>query len=145
MGCFFNLACPMQPIGLACHIMWFRLVAAQPWIRAMSKKNAASARKANRYQAILVKIFSNHGGSNKKDFLFERDEIRTVANQLKIQLPKNIGDVLYSQRYRAEWHEAIKSAIPKGHDLVILPAGKSRYRFKLVRGSSRVIPRLDAA
>ena len=79
----------------------------------MSKKNAASARKANRYQAILVKIFSNHGGSNKKDFLFERDEIRTVANQLKIQLPKNIGDVLYSQRYRAEWPEAIKSAIPR--------------------------------
>ena len=29
--------------------------------------------------------------------------------------------------------------------MVILPAGKSRYRFKLVRGSSRVIPRLDAA
>ena len=107
----------------------------------MSKKSAQGARKANRYQAILAKIFSNHGGGNKKDFLFERDEITSVASQLKIQLPKNIGDVLYSQRYRAEWPEAIKSAIPKGHDLVILPAGKSRYRFKLVRGSSRVIPR----
>ena len=112
---------------------------------AMSKKSALGARKANRYQAILVKIFSNHGGGNKKDFLFERDEITTVASQLKIQLPKNIGDVLYSQRYRAEWPEGIKSAIPKGHDLVILPAGKSRYRFNLVRGSRRVIPRLDAA
>jgi hypothetical protein len=111
----------------------------------MPKKSAASSRKANRYQAILVKIFSNHGGKDKKDFLFERDEIRAVANQLEIQLPKNIGDVLYSQRYRAEWPEAIKATIPKGHDWIILPAGKSLYRFKLIRGSSRVIPRLDAA
>src|SRR5579864_6945277 len=148
MGCYFNLACPMRPTGSACPITWFLPAVAQAWMPPMSKKSTLGARKANRYQAILVKIFSNHGGGNKgnkKDFLFERDEITTVASQLKIQLPKNIGDVLYSQRYRAEWPEAIKSAIPKGHDLVILPAGKSRYRFKLVRGSSRVIPRLDAA
>jgi hypothetical protein len=111
----------------------------------MPKKSPAASKKANRYQAILVKIFSNHDGKNNKDFVFEREEIETVAQRLKIKLPKNIGDVLYSQRYRAEWPEEIKTAIPKGHDLVILPAGKSRYRFKLVRGSSRILPRLDAA
>ncbi|MFL6312553.1 MAG: hypothetical protein ACJ71W_10640 [Terriglobales bacterium] len=108
-------------------------------------KKTPKTKKANRYQAILVNIFLSHFKDDEKDFFFERTEIQAVAKKLKIILPKNIGDVLYSQRYRAEWPEKIKATIPNGHDWLILPAGKGRYRFKLIRGSSRVLPRLDAA
>lgn len=109
------------------------------------KAKKTSKKKANRYQAILVNIFLNHFKNEEKDFIFERTEIQAVAKKLKIVLPKNIGDVLYSQRYRAEWPEKIKATIPNGHDWLILPAGKGLYRFKLIRGSSRVLPRQDAA
>lgn len=101
--------------------------------------------KANRYQTILVDIFQNHYSSKHKWFDFQRDEIEQVAAKLKITLPKNIGDVVYSQRYRAEWPEQIKSAIPNGHDWIILPAGRGRYRFKLIKGNSRILPRSNAA
>lgn len=111
----------------------------------MPETESAGRKKANRYQAILVQIFFNHYSKGAKDFEFERKEIEVVADQLEIKLPKNIGDAVYSQRYRAEWPEEIKGTIPKGHDWVILPAGRSVYRFKLIRGSSRVIPRTDAA
>jgi hypothetical protein len=102
--------------------------------------------KANRYQAILVDIFRSHYSSPKvKSFDFQRDEIELVAAKLEIKLPKNLGDVVYSQRYRVEWPEQIKSTIPDGHDWIILPAGRSRYRFKLIRGSSRILPQSNAA
>jgi len=111
----------------------------------MPKRASGGVKKANRYQAILVRIFSNHHQADVNTFDFERQEIEQVADEMEIVLPKNIGDVVYSQRYRAEWPEEIKATIPKGHDWLILPAGRGRYRFKLIRGSSRVVPRLDAA
>lgn len=104
------------------------------------------AKKANRYETILEAIFSNHFKDGKREFDFERKEIEQVAEKLKIVLPKNIGDALYSQRYRAaQWPEKIRKTIPEGCDWVILPAGKGRYRFKLIRGNSRIVPRTDAA
>lgn len=114
-------------------------------MRRASRKPASKEKKANRYQAILVRIFQGHHESNENTFDFERSEIEVVARRLKIKLPKNIGDVLYSQRYRAELPEAIQSVTPAGHEWVILPAGRGRYRFQLIRGSSRVLPRVDAS
>jgi hypothetical protein len=110
-----------------------------------STKVATKERKANRYQAILVKIFQGHYNSSENSFDFERSEIEIVADKLKIKLPKNIGDVLYSQRYRAELPKEIRSITPSGHEWVILPAGRGRYRFQLIRGTSRVLPRVDAS
>jgi len=108
-------------------------------------KKSAPAKKANRYQTILVTIFQGHYKTNENAFDFERGEIEIVAKRLKIKLPKNVGDVLYSQRYRTELPQAIRSVTPSGHEWVILPAGRGRYRFQLIRGSSRVLPRVDAS
>lgn len=108
-----------------------------------AKRLAAAA--ANVYQRILVDIFGKHYKEGVTEFQFVRPEIIETANRLEIKLPKNPGDVVYSQRYRAEWPEEIARTIPEGHDWIILPAGRAKYRFKLIRGSSRVIPRADAA
>lgn len=108
---------------------------------ATNRKKAA----ANRYQKILLDIFDKRFKPKVKDFEFVRPDIEEAANRLEIKLPKNIGDVVYSQRYRAEWPEEIARTIPDGHDWIILPSGRGRYRFKLIKGSSRVIPRPDAA
>jgi hypothetical protein len=105
-----------------------------------NRKKAA----ANRYQKILVDIFGARYGPQVREFQFVRPDIEEAAQRLEIKLPKNIGDVVYSQRYRAEWPEEIARTIPDGHDWVILPAGRAQYKFKLIRGSSRVIPRPDA-
>jgi hypothetical protein len=106
---------------------------------------APAAKKENRYRAILGKIFSNHFKEGTNEFIFERKEIEQTAKKFKVKLPKNIGDAVYSQRYRAEWSDQIKKTIPKGHDWIILPAGRSRYKFKLIKGSGRVLPRENSA
>jgi hypothetical protein len=63
---------------------------------------------------------------------FEREDIVLFANKLKINLPKNLGDLVYSFRYRAAFPETIQSSAGKGETWIIRPAGRSKYRFVLV-------------
>ena len=56
----------------------------------------------------------------------------TVARQLRIQLPKNLGDLVYSFRYRANLPENIRAEAGQGETWIIRPIGKARYRLALV-------------
>ena len=50
----------------------------------------------HRYEAIIEKIFSGHYEKGAIRFAFDRQEIEDVAKLLKITLPKNLGDLIYS-------------------------------------------------
>ena len=63
---------------------------------------------------------------------FEREDIVTFASKQGIALPKNLGDVLYTFRYRADLPHSILKKAPKGETWIIRPAGRGRYRFVLV-------------
>ena len=63
---------------------------------------------------------------------FEREEISEFASNLKIRLPKNLGDVIYSFRYRTGLPSSILEKAPAGETWIIRPAGRSKYRFALV-------------
>jgi hypothetical protein len=58
---------------------------------------------------------------------------------LGIVLPKNLGDVLYSFRYRTLLPKSITSKAPKGHEWIIRPAGKGKYKLAIVKQSA-IIP-----
>jgi hypothetical protein len=58
---------------------------------------------------------------------------------LRIKLPDNLGDVIYSFRYRANLPESIRSKAPKGQEWVIMPAGRSQYCFVVV-SSAAIVP-----
>lgn len=64
------------------------------------------------------------------DFL--REELLTVARKLRIKLPKNLGDLVYSFRYRADLPESIRKCAATGETWIIRPAGTAKYRFVLV-------------
>lgn len=98
--------------------------------------------KANRYKALIEKIFFDHWIEGKTEFEFARDEIRQKANALGIPLPDNLGDLTYSFRYRIALPDAIIETQAKGQEWIIEGAGRSRYRFKLVN-VTRVKPRED--
>jgi hypothetical protein len=87
----------------------------------------------NRYTAIIEKIFQAKYKPGLREIDFEREELAKVAAQLKISLPKNLGDLIYSFRYRANLPESIKSKAAEGETWIIRPAGRGRYRFVLVR------------
>lgn len=63
---------------------------------------------------------------------FVRDDIVLFASKLSIDLPKNLGDVIYSFRYRASLPDSILREAPEGDTWIIRSAGQSKYRFVLV-------------
>lgn len=98
-----------------------------------------ASKKANRYSVLVGYVFEHGFKKGKTAFTFTRDQFVAAAEKLKIALPKNIGDVLYSFRYRCPLPESVLKTQPEGHEWVILGAGKAVYQFKLVK-RSRILP-----
>ena len=94
----------------------------------------------NRYEAITEKIFQRHHEKGATQFSFNRDEMEAVAKQLKIVLPKNIGDLIYSFRYRTHLPATIGNTAAKGSEWIIEAAGRAKYQFKQVK-INRIVPR----
>ncbi|WP_282128468.1 endonuclease [Roseobacter litoralis] len=100
------------------------------------------AKKLNRYQALIEKVFFDNFKDGDKAFEFDREELEDGAADLGFKHVKNIGDVPYSFRYRNELPESILETQPEGLEWIIEGAGKGIYRFKLVK-KTRIVPRDD--
>jgi hypothetical protein len=96
----------------------------------------------NRYEVLILTIFQNHYRQGATEFEFERAEMETVALKLGVKLPKNLGDLIYSFRYRRRLPDEILATEKSGKEWIIEPAGRAKYRFRIAR-SSRIIPRDD--
>lgn len=101
-----------------------------------------SASGGNAYRAILELIFQQRYAEGAGEVLFDRDDIPTAAEALGLPRPKNIGDVIYSVRYRTGLPESIVATQPEGMEWIIEGAGIARYKFVLVP-LNRVLPRPD--
>jgi len=86
----------------------------------------------NRYTAIIEGIFYSKFKPGMTELEFEREEMITMAGQLGVNLPKNLGDLVYSIRYRSALPEAIQAKAASGKTWIIRPAGQAKYRFVLV-------------
>lgn len=89
----------------------------------------------NRYSQIIEEIFSKYFRKGAKEILFERADIVRAAKKLRMKLPKNLGDILYSFRYRTPLPDGIVEKAPKGFEWIIRPAGRARYKFVLATKS----------
>ncbi|MBV1704335.1 MAG: endonuclease [Hyphomicrobiales bacterium] len=85
----------------------------------------------NRYRAIIERIFLDRWTTGATEFEFGRDDIVKTAAALGVDLPKNLGDVIYSLRYRDELPDSILTTEPPGQSWSIEGAGRAVYRFKL--------------
>jgi hypothetical protein len=99
--------------------------------------------KQNRYKQLLEHIFFNRDfGAYRKGATrieFKREDLERAAKVLDIKLPKNPGDVIYSQRYRTSLPKKIVETQPEGKEWIIDGAGRALYRFCLVP-SNRILP-----
>lgn len=106
-----------------------------------TKKPRASVPKTqNRYSAIIAKVFSNHYGDGGESFEFTRDEFAGIAAELGVKLPKNVGDLIYSFRYRNELPVSILDTAKSDLEWIIEGAGRAKYRFRTVK-LNRIVPR----
>lgn len=86
----------------------------------------------NRYSQIIEAIFNKYYRKGAGEVSFERSDIVKAAEELGIELPKNLGDVLYSFRYRTELPDSIVEKAPEDNEWIIRLAGKAKYKFVLV-------------
>ena len=94
--------------------------------------SSQTGRRPNRYTAIILKIFQDRYKPGDDNVPFRREDIQEAAETLRIELPKNLGDVVYTFRYRAPLPQEIQSLSGPERMWIIRPAGLGSYQFNLV-------------
>lgn len=87
----------------------------------------------NAYSAIILDIFNRYYTPGATDFEFTRQDIADSAARAGVNEPKNLGDVIYTFRYRKPLPQAILDTQPDHFYWLILGAGDAKYRFRLSR------------
>ncbi len=98
----------------------------------------------NRYSAIIEAIFHGQYESGADSVDFRREQITAAAINLGVDTPRNLGDVIYTFRYRQPLPASIRAKAPPGKTWIIRAAGSGRYRFVLV-ADIPLIPNLSLA
>lgn len=93
----------------------------------------------NRYSSLIENIFRRRYKPGMTEVPFEREDLTKAAKILRIVLPKNLGDAIYSMRYRTGLPKAITKTQPQGKEWVIEGRGKAHYSFRLV-AISQIVP-----
>lgn len=84
---------------------------------------------ANRYLKLIEKLFLDRYTEGATQIYFNREDIAPAAKSLGIDLPKNLGDVIYSFRYRTELPQTVTNLAPANKEWIILPKGRGCYCF----------------
>lgn len=86
----------------------------------------------NRYSQIVERIFAAHYASGANEVPFDRQELADEAQALGLERPKNLGDIVYSFRFRVRLPASIRATAPANMEWVIRKVGTSQYCFVLV-------------
>lgn len=88
-----------------------------------------AVKKQNRYDPLIKKVFFDNYSEGKFEVAFDRQKFEDAANDLNIQLPENLGDIIYSYRYGSELPEEITKLLSAGEEWVVRSAGRGKYLF----------------
>jgi hypothetical protein len=95
----------------------------------------------NLYAKLLAHVFAKRWTSEATEVPFEREDLVEAARQLDIAVPKNLGDVLYSFRYRNALPESIRKKAKSGKAWIIKGTGRGKYSFVAVaEKGSTILP-----
>lgn len=95
--------------------------------------------KSGVYGAVIEYLFfAKHGGDNR-EIEFDRTEIATAASKLGLDVAKNLGDLVYSFKYRRDLPDRIRATAHEGEEWRLVNAGRARYKFILGK-AFRVVP-----
>lgn len=114
--------------------------------QAMTEKKKPKKRGKGIYNQIITEVFFRHydtKSDNKPSrFIVERPELVAVAEKIGLAVAeldeaedaftKNIGDVVYSYRFRKQFPKEIRDTAPSGKMWIILGKGDARYEFRLI-------------
>jgi hypothetical protein len=96
------------------------------------------------YPAIIESIFLRHYREGAEVVPFGRTDIEQAAGELGMRVPKNLGDLIYSFRFRTELPESVRSKAPSGKAWSIRLRGRATYAF-VASVMTTISPRADLA
>src|SRR5579859_7200893 len=88
-----------------------------------------SGRNQAAYAQIIEHIFLRKYTTEALTVAFERDDINRAAIALHLSPPSNVGDVVYTFRYRRQLPSSIRTKAPQGFEWIIRGEGDALYRF----------------
>ena len=83
-------------------------------------------------QRLIEKIFAERHRPGLQEVTFTRDDLISAAAALGAPRPKNLGDIVYSLRYRVPLPDAITQTAPPGREWAIFPGGNAVYTLRTV-------------
>ena len=83
-------------------------------------------------QQIIEWIFAEHHNPGDDQVTFTRDDLIAAAVALGAPRPKNLGDIVYSLRYRVPLPDSIRQTAPQGREWAIFPGGNAVYTLRTV-------------
>lgn len=96
-------------------------------------------KKKNRYNTLIEDIFWQNYNKGDRKVAFIRTDLEDTAQKLDIKLPKNLGDIIYSFKFRANLPQTIIETAEVDLEWVIKNVGRAMYAFEQVR-YARVTP-----
>jgi hypothetical protein len=97
----------------------------------MAKARTASKSKRKMYESCIKHVFDGRYSKGASSVNFTRRDVENAAEKLGLD-PKNVGDVIYSYRYRRDLPAEIAERARKGEVWIIRGTGSARYRFDSV-------------
>jgi len=112
----------------------------------MPKKKRGTSTKQGGYARVISAIFQRHYRPGSNRFTFRRTELADTVERLGLELKgdseivaKNLGDIVYSFRFRRDFPPEINATAPSGKMWIITGKGDAVYEFRLI-----TIPTLSA-
>lgn len=96
------------------------------------------------YSKIITALFHDHYRADSTEVPFTRDDIESTAEKLGLARPKNLGDLIYTFRFRKELPDCIRATAAHGSEWIIRQKGDALYSFVMVE-PPRLEPRRDMA
>jgi hypothetical protein len=106
--------------------------------------STSKQRQPSRYHQLIEKIFFDRYTKNATEISWARSDLKTAATALGIVLPDNLGDVIYSMRFRTPMPAKVLATQPKGKEWIIELVGRAKYQFRLTR-VNRILPNPNLA
>ena len=102
-------------------------------------KPSRSSKKKSAYSEVIVRVFRDHYSPALNRFTFSREELAKAVRQLGLLIEgdaevvaKNLGDIVYSFRFRRDFPKEIKATAPRGKMWIIIGKGDAMYEFRLI-------------
>ncbi|QTA80489.1 Uncharacterized protein dnl_27940 [Desulfonema limicola] len=85
---------------------------------------------ASKYDKIIEKVFFDNYSKTSK-ISFDREELALASKKLNIPRIKNLGDIVYSYRFRKDLPHTINETARTGCEWIIVGTGIGSYEFRL--------------